>query len=48
MMATDRPAFDRWLRAEVERLRPGLLVPGHGDVVRGDDLTARLTALVPG
>ncbi|MCC6873523.1 MAG: hypothetical protein IT378_04370 [Sandaracinaceae bacterium] len=38
-------AYGEWLRAQLERDRPAMLVPGHGDVIAGDELAERLSAL---
>ncbi len=47
LMALDRPGYDRWLRATIDRIEPALLIPGHGSALRTDDLIERLHALLP-
>ncbi len=41
----DRQAYREWLLRRLEDDRPLALVPGHGDVLVGDDLAARLAHL---
>lgn len=43
---SDRAAYAAWLRGRIERDRPALLVPGHGDAIGGPDLPDRLLALL--
>lgn len=40
----DRPAYKQWLLAELERDRPTLFIPAHGDPLQGPDLVDRLRA----
>jgi glyoxylase-like metal-dependent hydrolase (beta-lactamase superfamily II) len=40
----DRPAYKQWLLAELERDRPTLFIPAHGDPLAGPDLVDRLRA----
>lgn len=42
----DRALYGRWIRQALAADRPTVLVPGHGDVLRGADLTDRLRAQV--
>lgn len=36
-----RPEFPQWLRGQMTEYAPRILVPGHGDVLVGDDLGSR-------
>lgn len=42
----ERPAYRRWLEAQLEADAPRVLVPGHGDVLADDALPERLAELV--
>ena len=42
----DRAGFKRWFIDELERDQPSVLVPCHGDIVRGEDTSDRLRGLV--
>ena len=40
----DKAAYKAWVSAELDRDRPTLFVPSHGDVVRGSDVIDQLRA----
>lgn len=40
-----KSAYKAWLLAELDRDPPDVLIPSHGDVLRGPDLVARLRAI---
>ena len=40
----DKAAYKAWVSAELERDRPTLFVPSHGDLLRGADVVDRLRA----
>lgn len=42
----DRRAYKSWLLDQLARDQPKVLVPNHGDVLRADDLPARLKELI--
>jgi hypothetical protein len=44
----ERTLYRDWLLDRIAADRPTALVPGHGEVLRGDDLADRLDALVRG
>lgn len=43
---TDRRAFKAWAMDHLEQCPPGLLIPGHGEPERGDDLAEQLKGLL--
>jgi hypothetical protein len=45
LAVADRRAYGAWLLAQLERDRPRVLVPGHGDLVEAPDLAGRLAEL---
>lgn len=45
LAVADRAAYRDWLLGAIEADRPTMLVPNHGEVVRGTDLPERLAAL---
>ncbi len=42
----DKPGYRDWLLDRIAADRPAVLVPGHGNILTGDDLPERLDALV--
>jgi hypothetical protein len=42
----DRRAYGRWVLDRLERDRPTMLVPAHGEVLRGTDLVERVAGVV--
>jgi hypothetical protein len=44
LFVKDKTAYKAWVSAELDRDRPVLFVPSHGDVLRGADVTDRLRA----
>jgi len=40
----DKAAYKAWVSAELDRDRPTLFVPSHGDLLRGADVVDRLRA----
>lgn len=47
VMTRNRASYDAWLRQTLDREAPETLIPGHGGIVRTDDLLDRLRALLP-
>lgn len=43
---TDRAALRAWILAALDRDRPTMLIPAHGEILVGDDVTDRLRAVV--
>jgi hypothetical protein len=43
---SDKHAYKDWVLKQLQVDRPNVLVPSHGDVARGTDLSERLTRLV--
>lgn len=48
LFVPDRAGARAWLDGEVGRQRPTMLVPCHGEVIRGDDLARQLAKLAAG
>jgi len=42
----DRARYVAWVKQQIQRDQPYMIVPCHGDITRGPDLTARLLALI--
>jgi hypothetical protein len=43
---SDKRAYKDWVLRQLQLDRPNVLVPSHGDVARGPDLSERLTRLI--
>lgn len=45
-MLKDRAAYRDWLLAQIEREKPTVLIPSHGQIINDANLPARLADLV--